>query len=641
MAGTYNTADLLPTNSLSLVGSGTGLDPFYGIDMADALGLKYIFQKGQTPRVYDGTTLNKMSGTAPGTFSISATTASGVGFTAKTYYTVVYFDPSHEDYCTTGPYADLTATAIFPAVTPSAQDVNCTISDPPSTEPRLIKARVFRALNETADMRQLTGTGTYSDVTVTPGGGGVHLFTDTGAVTEDQLATRDPLNLRKRYFADGLPPSSHTGCFYQGRMWMIDPTNGNLIYSEEELPEDFPTDNFLTILASDEDPSPWTVALRVNNNQLMAYTQRGCYLIAGSGPPYTVRALFRGVGPVSTQATIYADEAGIIFPAADAIYVHPGGSEVSRLGAPRQWPGMNPLEDLYRAIDKGRGESMVARLDRDRTLYTLAVPVADGDAVNNGGFEWDYVRSNWATVANRVATCLGYWTNVQGRLWPVFGDELGGIWQAELGNSEGLYPANAGERLIMLLSNTSAAGNALVLAGSGALAAAANTAGLPTIVRDDVAGSIIWQNRTLSYNSGTSTLTFLYPLGTGHAAGDIIEVGSVVAVWESGWWAFTKEFARCHLNYIYPMYLLKTSENFANLFIGIDQNETLQPYNNPNYSNFGFYDQNASPTSQVLDKIAINGFMNQLKLKWQCSVPGLDFGLYGADAEATIKPHRR
>lgn len=619
----YDTSDLLPTTTMSGVGNGTGLDPFIVPDVVMALDLAYILQKGSDPRVYDGTTMNRMSGTAPGTFSISAITASVSGFTAKTFYTAVYFDPSHEEYCTTGPYADLTGIEIFPSVTPSNQDVICTISDPPATEPRLIRARVFRALNETADMRQLTGTGTYSDVTVTPGGGGVHGFTDTGLVSEDELATREPLNLRKRYFADGLPPQSHTGCFFEGRLWMVDPANGNLIYSEANLPEDFPTDNFVPIQPSDQDPVPFVVAVRVNNNQLMAYTTRGAYLIASSGPPFRVRALFRGVGSISTQATIYADSAGVIFPAPDGIYVHPGGTEVSRLGAPRQWPGMNPLDDLYEAIDKGRSENMVALLDRDRTLYSIAAPLADGDAVNSGGWEWDYVRSNWGQFTGRVVTAFGFWANVQNRLWPVFGDEMGGIWQSELGDSEGAFPSAGGSVTDVVASSARSS----VTVVTGIAFSISTVKGIPVIIKDEDTGAVLYRNRTLSYDAGTKTLSVLYPWPTLPAAAELFESGPIFGAWESGWWAVTREMARCHVNYLYPYFLLK-SGGAIRVLCGMDQNETLRVISS------------SVSVAQTLDKLSFNDWGNQMKARFEGTTPGTAWGLYGCDLEVTRKSYR-
>lgn len=623
---TYNTGDLLPTTALSAVPRGTGMDPFFGVDIVTCLNRIYFLQESQNPRVFDGTTMNLMSGTAVGTFTCAAITASGSGYTADFLYTAVYYDPDDIEFCTTGPWADLTTEELFRSVSLSAQDAIMTISDPPSSEPRLTRARIYRSLDQTADMRQLTGTGTYSDITVTPGGGGVHGFTDSGnAVPDSTLATRDPLNLRKRYFADGLPPASHTGCFYEGRLWMVDPANGNLIYSEVNLPEDFPTDNFVTILPSDQDPVPWPVALRVNNDQLMAYTEQGCYLIAGSGSPFRVRALYRGVGPVSTQACIYADAAGVIFPAQDAVYVHPGGSEVSRLGAPRSWPGMNPLNDLYQAIDKGNAHLMSAFLDRERTLFTLAAPLADGDAVCPGGFEWDYNKSNWGRLSNRVMTALGSWANVQGRPWPVFGDELGGIWQAELGNYEGVpgFPCPVTVAIVAPYIN--------IGAGSGQ-AASWSVLGAPFVIITGATGAVLQRNRIVNYTAtGDGPMAYLYPLESGFLTDGTQSVtpGAIEAIWESGWWSLTKEQVKCHLSYIYAYFgVVDTDDGAVRILCGVDQNETLRAA------------ADLCPTDENTVKIPFNDFGAQAKFRIENSAPGVGWSLYGADINVTTKRYR-
>lgn len=618
----YAAIDLLPTTPLTAVGGGTGLDPMELVEIVFALSRAYHFQKGTTPRVYNGTTLNTVSGLPPASFSV---VANGTGVTASTLYTAVYLDPLDEEFCTTAPYADLTSDVLFASITLANQGADCVIPDPPAGMPRLTRARVFRALDGTADMRQLTGTGSYSDITVTPGGGANHTFSDTGSVSEATLATRDPLNLAKRYYTEGTVPASWTGEFFGGRMWIVNPTKPNeALFSESNLPEDFPTANVVTVLPSAEDPNPYIMAFRANNGQLWAYTKRGGYLISGGTPPFKVTPFFRGVGTQSTKGAVYMDGAGVIFPSEDGFYVHAGGSEVSILGVSSKWPGMNPIDDLYQAMDKGRMNGIVGVIDRPHNILSFACPLANGDGVNTGGFDWAIPRSDWSKFSGRVVTVYGQWMNPQGRPWTVFGDELGGVWQAYMGNYEGVALAN-------LVPLTADDVRPYLDIGTGYSATTVSVAGSPLFVVNTTTNEVAEQNRILSYTpTGDGRVQYLYPLSSIPSYGGAysLHIGPIYGIWQSGWFEPLRNHLTGVLHYI-DIYLRKDAGGTIRALAGMNQNAAL------------IAASNSISVAQDMDHLAINDRGNRMQVRFEGIAPGTDWAIAGWATEITATKHRR
>ena len=596
------------------------MDPFELPDVVHALNRVYLFQRGKTPRVYNGTTLNTASGLPPASLTVSS---SGTGVTASTLITVVYYDPTDEEFCTTAPWADLTLDVLFRAITVANQGIQVLIPDPPASQPRLKRARVFQALDGTADLRELTGTGTYSDVTVTPGAGGINTFTNIGGVADSELATRDPLNIRKRYLSEGNIPASWTGEFFGGRLWIVNPSKPNqLLFSEANLPEDFPTDNTVTILPSAEDPNPYVMKVLANNGQLWAYTKRGGYLVSGGTPPYRVTPFFRGVGTQSTKGMIYLDGAGAIFPSEDGFYVHPGGSDVSILGVSRQWPGLNPLEDLYRDMDKGRMDGIVGIIDRDHGLLSYACPLANGDGVNQGGFDWDITRSNWSKFSGRVVTVYGYWANVQGRPWVVFGDELGGVWQAQMGNSEGLFATTFSGTI----SDAPVGGNNYTTAIG--VSTQSNVAGLPVYSTVQGSEELSAMNRSVSLSGASNNvLWLLYPKADAGGVGSIY-IGAIHGIWQTGWFEPLRNHLTGVLHYI-DVYLRKDAGGTIRVLAGMNQNSALVAASN------------TMSVAQEMDHLAINDRGNRMQVKFEGMQPGTDWGIAGWATEITATRHKR
>ena len=622
-APSYSAIDLIPTTALTAVPGGTGLDPFEIPDIVFALSRAYVLQRGRTPRVYNGTTLNTASGIAPASLTISATST---GYTASTLVTIVYYDPDDEEFCTTGPFADLTTDVLFRAITLANEGIQVLIPDPPASQPRLRRARVFRALDGTADLRELTGTGTYSDIPVIPGAGGIHTFSDVGGVLDAELATRDPLNLKKRYQSEGNIPATWTGEFYLGRLFIVNPTKPNeLLFSESNLPEDIPTANVVTILPSAEDPSPYVMKILANNGQLWAYTRRGGYLISNDAPPFKVTPFFRGVGTESTKGMVYLDGAGAIFPSSDGFYVHPGGSDVSILGSDKKWPGTNPIEDLYRAMDKGRMESVVGIIDRDFGVMSFACPLAEGDAVNLGGFDYDITRRNWSKFSGRVVTVYGKWANVSGRFWTVFGDELGGVWQAQMGNSEGLFATTFSGTM----NGAQTAGNNYSLSQS--ISTYSNIAGLPVYgtnsLNSDQPGDVGAVNRSLSYDSNNVVLWLLYPK-TYDSTPLTVYVGAINSIWQSGWFEVLKNHYRGTLHYI-DVYLRKDAGGTIRVKVGMNQNSTLVTVTE------------AMSVAQDMDRLAVDDRGNRMQVRFEGIAPGTDWAVVGIGLEISPSRYKR
>lgn len=603
---TYDIQDLLPAGSLTNP-VATGLDPFAVPDVVDALSRRYFFfGRNENIRVWDGTTLKIASGTAPAV-PVAALIAGSPGLTGSYWYAVTFRDSTAG--VETGPSANLATNELFLNVKPVAQNVQLTITAPSASEPRMTTARIYRSGNDSLTLFYL------GEVAIVPGGP-VVVYTDDGSVTDAVLGTRTEINKYKRFNSDGLPPKSHTGEFYKGRLFIVDPDIPNkILYSEANLPEDFPTTNTTYLQPSEGDPNPYVVAIRANHGQLFAYTRKGVYLLSSTGSGYAVTPVIRGTGSQSTTATIYIEGLGVIFPGQDRIWLHMGGDSLVALGTPPDWPDANPVDDLFLDVDYGVLPQAFAGVYQEENQIMMAVPER-GVPVNARTFVLEYARVNWSMDTERIATCMGRWMGVAGREQPVRGDDMGNVWQDELGNSEGVYSATFSGVVTAVTRNT------LSVAG---LDMTGVPKGTPVFVKNTTTGAILFRNRFVSYAGGV--LTVMEPFTSLPDVGTTVEVGSIEGVWESGFFSLMKNRAVCFVERVI-CFFLKGGSGSIRMLGATDQNSSQRAI------------ANALLLNRNQSRVKYGDRGSQVQLRFEGSTPGTDWGIEGFDVEYTSRDYR-
>lgn len=598
----YDTTEALPTPSF-ITASFTGYDPFFKPDSADAYNKRYFFFGDyENILVYNGSELLTASGIAPAT--LTATTVSTTpGITAsKRLFTYTLYDSSED--VETGPYADLTTIDYYKSLKMQGDSALLSFAAVAAGS-RFDQIRIYMSLADSADMR-LWGTGTVSTA--------VWSVTVGGAVSEAVLGTRDRLSVLKRFYTDGLPPKSRTGMFFGGRLYIAD---GNIVrYSESEKTEDIPTKNKASISGSPRDLDPKIMALRDCNGQRVAYTKRGGYLVTGDSPPFGLKPLFTGVGASGTLSTISVEGVGVIFFAHDKPYLHVGGSDVRALGSAMEYPNQSPVEDLYLDYDAGMLEHAVAWVQEEESLVVLAIPTA-GSPSNDRLLCWFFDRNQWVKDSGRFPSVGGRWSDLTGRERPVFGDDLGGVWQAEMGNAEGGYVTTM-TGLVTASTRTTLTTSGLTTLGSAAY-------GLPVLVRDATTGLVKDRNRILSESGGVLTLAYAWT--TLPSANDTVEVGCIEGIWESGWITVFRDKVQAVFKTMW-IYFEKATAGTLRVLLGSDQISTLRSMTT------------TLPLTSVTQEMAFTEHGTQFKIRLEESAPGNDFAIEGFDVEVTKKDHR-
>lgn len=625
---TYDASKKLPTPTMATL--ATGLDAFVIPDIVDTpSGQFWFFDEYDDNRVYDGSTLKVVSGVAPAALPVvSAVAPVGAGETGPFYYTYSLVDPDSNPNVETGAAAG-DGIPPWASVTLASQDATFDIPNPAAGS-RFTRARIWRSVKFTADMRQVTGVaGSDADVVLTPGAGGNVTYVDSFTVSDETLKRRDRLPLTKRAYPEGLPPRARTGMFFNNRLYINDEDN-RVIYSElSPNVQDFPTAgtdgaprNIIELRTGPQDKAPKIVALRVNNGERYAYTRQGIYNIFGDTPPFGVRCVVMGVGAQSAATTIYVEGLGVVFMGLDKPYVHLGGDRVVPLGLVRELPNQNPVEDLYQEYDAGRLKDAVGDVDPETGVYRATFGT-NGIPVNNRTLLDEYVIPGggaWTMDQGRPVTRWGRWVDESGRERIVFGNDLGQVWQADLGNSEGVFDGTFSDTIVSASRRT-------VVGTAGVTAWAV---GAPVCIKSASTREVLYRNRLLTYDAGSKTFTMLYPWTTLPVAGQIVEVGSIEGVIETGWFSLFADRLLGKIVCLTAYFSKQAANSLIRVLYGTDQIDTMREVS---------YDAPMTTPNQVLPMSSGNAA--QAKVRLEESTPGTDFGVQGFDLDMIRKVYGR
>lgn len=625
---TYDSADALPTPTFSEIEDG--LDPIALPDIVFYEGKLYFFWgPNEDNKVYDPATrtLKTVSGVAPALPTVTAQAPVGVGETGQFWYTYTLYDPDAD--VETGPGTDLDAVAgqIFAGVVLAGEDATFDIPNPAAGS-RFTRARIYRSIKYTVDLRQLTGVdGSDADVTLTPGGGGSVTYVDSFTVSDTVLRTRPvrvPLN--KRLLNDGLPPRSATGMLYDGRLYIAE---GNVVYWSELAPdlEDFLPENHVTLVGAPGDQSPTVRALRVANGERCVITDDSIYTIFGKSPPFGIRVAYSAGGVQGAWGAKILEELGVIFADSAQPLLYLGSSTVQPVGVMKEFPGQNPVQDLYQEADQGRLKDAVVDVDMDnmRSKVSLA---ENGAPVNDLHFIHEYGVPGggaWSLDTRRPLTMRGEWADLTGRRRKVFGNELGQVWQEDLGNSEGAFGPLVSDIVVSATRNT--------VVGTTGFTVVAAKAGVPVTLRNPTTGEILYRNRLLSYDSGTKTSTMLYPwtvTNLATLATLTVEIGSIEGAWESGWWTAFAERVLGSLRTVW-IYFEKMTAGTLRVLFNTNQNETLQVIT-----------PDMPLSTDVQQELPLAGDTGaKVKVRVEECAPGNDFAIEGYDVDIVKRQFKR
>lgn len=479
-AASVGTAAVLAPN---FTAGPTGLCPYRPI-VSTVIENRFVFFNGwDQPKWWDETNaaFRNIGSTVPTTFTPTADTG-GSTFAADSIQTYrCVFRNS-----TTGKETAPQLTTITAA---SSYEVDFTWSDPSN---EFDKATIYR---------QLTDTGFFvlvADVTIATG-----LYTDD----EDD----DTIRLRRAYvrrYRETLPPVFVAGITYKNRLICWTGLDSNLHVGQlsrpdgESVTDDFPSGGIGTnggILQVDPNESDVITAGITKGRFAYFWKRKGCYVLDGEDAlNYSVTKMFSQRGCIGPRCvveadgwTYFLDERGLMFTDLSGepfVAGAPAGTTESPLQP--TWDRMNldaaNLFSLYHSEEEGL-VYVNGCLDHD----VEPVPIAVYDMRNHRFISQD---------TGVPAFAMGRLEDSAGQQYEMRVDELGLVWQQNIGNSDGVYNGDTTG------SVTSVDGDDQTLTDSGAsygTTTTTNALGAP-MDRYDSSGDVVQETRV-----GTVTATTL------------------------------------------------------------------------------------------------------------------------------------
>lgn len=400
----------------------TGLCPYRPI-VATTIENRFVFMNGwDQPQWWDVTNdkLRNIGSTVPTTFSGAADTG-GSTFAAnsvQTYRAVFRNSVTGKE----------TAPQEYTVTSASSYEVDHTWTDP-SNE-----------FTHAAIYRQLADTGAFVLTAETA--------IATGAYTDDE--DDDTIRLRRAYvrrYRETLPPIFEAGVTYKNRLigWTGEDSNLHVGQTSrpdgESVVDDFPSGGIGSnggILQVDPNDNDVIRAGIVKGRFLYVWKRRGCYVIDGEDAlNYSVSKMFAERGCIGPRCvveadgwTYFLDERGLMFTdLSGEPFV--AGAPTGTTDSPMQptWDRMNldaaRLFSLYFSEVEGL-VYVIGCLDHD----IEPVPIAVYDSRNHRFVSQD---------TGVPAFAMGRLEDSGGRQYELRIDELGAIWQQNIGNSDGVY----------------------------------------------------------------------------------------------------------------------------------------------------------------------------------------------------------
>lgn len=417
--------DDLPVYNPNFSAGPTGLDPYRPWVEAVLDGLTYIANGYDQNKRWDGaSTFYDMGATAPANTTFTLADAStGTAHTSGT--TLRYYIAYRNSTVSKESAPELNANGVSGTThTMSAtKDVDISWTDPGG---EWDKIAIYRA-PQTSDTYHLVAYVDASD----------EAYTDSTPDSD----LRVNLTTWKPRLRLTLPPIFAGLAAYLNRLWGFTANSTNLYYSQaadpagELLQEDFPDANILPI--GPEDGLGEIRAAQGHHDSLFVFKERAAYEVTGDDPAvFTVRRLYSDRGALNRQCIVQAEDIMVILDHR-GLYNWMPGAEPLISGAT---PGTkrSKLQPIWDRLNLSAWSTFHGVHDQRRRVVKFYVAL-DFEPTPNVRIVYDYANDRFVSVDVAVwGGAAGLLEDSFGAIHEVRGDDLGSVWEEEVGQAEGL-----------------------------------------------------------------------------------------------------------------------------------------------------------------------------------------------------------
>lgn len=379
------------------------------------------------------------------------------------------------------------------------------------------KVRIYRALDGTNTFKFL------ADVAVATA-----TYTDTA--TDLSLATAISWNGSVR---TTLPSAWLGMALSQGVIfaWLKDTPglyySSGIRVSGTYVADDFPSANILSVGADESAGNP-TAFLPFHGSDVI-WTADAIFEKTGDDiTTWQVRQLTDARGTFN-QRTVASVNRGLFCLDKRGVYTLKPGMYAGVLGTVEELYHA-PFQPIFDRMNLAAADTFHAEVLEEEGIVVFWVAL-DFEPLPNVGIPFNYGTGLFETlITARHPTASGRLLDAQGGRHPLFGCDMGYLWEGLYAQSEGVFAGDNAKAL------TSGSGNAL--ASTTAAFDTTVAAGIPGTPMDrySTAGAVVDENRVHSATS-TSLVTRLYP-SVAFAMGDSIACGVIPAVFETAQMGF-------------------------------------------------------------------------------------------------------
>jgi hypothetical protein len=506
-------AKLLKPNWTSLA---SGKDPYRPWVCAILDGIAY-FANGWDQAWFadvNGAAFWPLGSVAPTSFVVSDAAGGSsqpIG-TELTYY-LVFRNPDMGEETAPQPTDDGTGNDVAGVthVMAATKDVLITWTAAEATA-RFTKVRIYRRRQSSDDFvlvaEVASSAGTYTDSTAEA---------DLSTALEDEYVDRYRLD---------LPPIFKGIAAHLGRLFGFTGTDANLYYGQQALPTgelvqtDFPAGNIIPV--EPDDGLGEITAVVAHYDTLLVFKRRGCYALDGDDPAnFAVRRMFADRGALSQRCVIPL-LATLVFLDERGLYAWAPSAEPVVVGA-KSGVAASPLAPLWARLNLDAAD-MMHLVHNEALGYVEAWIALDASPQARHRVRWNYRQDRLESVDDGIVShAAGILEDGTEAQHVVHLDDLGFLWEQDVGDSEGVF---AGDTTATLTGGTLPS-----VTASGAAFSTdelLGSLGCP-VDRYDASGNILDENRVVAV-TGT-TLRMLRYSPTAAAAGQSVAVGVIRDLW--------------------------------------------------------------------------------------------------------------
>lgn len=256
-----------------------------------------------------------------------------------------------------------------------------------------------------------------------------------------------------RRFRTTFPPIFRGLVGHLNRLWGWTGLDSNLYFGQvaridgQFVLDDFPAGNLIPIGPHDGGE---ITACRPSERGMVVFKRRAAYFLFGNDPEnFEVRLLFDDRGCVGRRCLVMA-EGMVYFLDERGLYFTDLSSEPFVAGA-EQGRGRSPMEPVWARMNLDASDYFFLRHNEPKGLIECYIAL-DHEPVPNRVVMYDYRNRRFVSEdTGIVAFAGGVLEDAERRLYDLVMDELGYLWQVEIGNADGLYDGDASGNITVAL----------------------------------------------------------------------------------------------------------------------------------------------------------------------------------------------